>query len=97
MNFETVSIQRFRVGIDFYYRTYTVREKKDGTIRIENNLNGATLFDNLNRSEIRVNGRPMNDIAALQAVVFNQKCNCKDEIDEMEHKIFDLTFDKTFE
>ena len=39
----------------------------------------------------------MMNIQELQDVVYNQSCYCDPENDDDNYKIFDKTFDKTFE
>ena len=98
MNFEIVTIKRFKVNnLDFYYRIYAVIKKKNELLKITNIMNGDVLFDNLNPDDVLINNNPMRNLQELKDVIFNSKCNCSDEKDDGELKIFDLTFDKTFE
>lgn len=97
MNFETYTIQRFKVGVDYYKRTYQVYVSKSGKITVKNVLNGSYLLFAAAPETIQINGEPMTDIADLQKLVYNQKCVCTNENDDGDWKIFDLTFDNTFE
>lgn len=97
MNFKIFSNTTFSVGIDIYSRTCYVLKKSNGKIKISNVLNGAVLFDNINPSDITINDEPMTKISKLQEIVYNRNCNCDNEQPVGEKKIFDKTFDKTFE
>lgn len=97
MNFETHTMQRFKVGVDYYKRTYQVYLRKNGKITVKNVLNGSYLLFGADPETIQINGQPMTDIADLQRLIYNQKCVCTIENDDVDWKIFDLTFDKTFE
>ena len=96
-NFKIATNTRFTVDIDFYKRTYYVLQKSNGKIKISNVLNGSVLFDNLEPTEILIDGNPMISIKELQEVVYNQSCYCDPDNTDDDYKIFDKTFDKTFE
>jgi hypothetical protein len=89
MNFKIVTNSRFTADIDFYKRTYYVLQKSNGLIKISNVLSGKILFDNLNPADITIDGILMTHIDELQNVVYNNE--------DEDFKIFDKTFDKTFE
>lgn len=97
MNFETFTIQRFKVGVDYYKRTYQVFVSKSGKITVKNVLNGSILLWMVEPETIQINGEPMIFISDLQELVYNQRCVCDDEMDDGTWKIFDQTFDNTFE
>lgn len=97
MNFESLTIQRFKVGVDIYKRIYQVAQKNNGKLRVYSVIDGAILFDNLNPNEVQIDGVKMRNIDQLQNIIFNKSCVCENEVDDMDHKIFDRTFDKTFE
>lgn len=97
MNFETFTIQRFKVGVDYYKRTYQVFVSKSGKITVKNVLNGSILLWMVEPETIQINGEPMIFISDLQELVYNQRCVCDDEPDDGDWKIFDQTFDNTFE
>ncbi|WP_374464161.1 hypothetical protein [Chryseobacterium sp.] len=96
-NFKIITNTRFTANIDFYKRTYYVLKKSNGKVKISSVLNGSVLFDNLDPNEILIDGNPMMNIQELQDVVYNQSCYCDPENDDDNYKIFDKTFDKTFE
>lgn len=97
MNFKIVTNGRFTADIDFYKRTYYVLQKSNGLIKISNVLNGKILFDNLNPADITIDGIQMTRIDELQNVVYNKSCYCDPNNEDEDYKIFDKTFDKTFE
>lgn len=96
MNFKIITNSKFAVDVDFYKRTYYVLQKSNGKIKISNVLNGKILFDNLNPADIKINGNPMIKIDELQSIVYNTSCYCDPDLTD-DYKIFDKTFDKTFE
>lgn len=98
MNFETFSNKLFRIGFDYYQRTYSVLKKTNGLIRLNNVMNGEVLFENLNPSDIQIEGVPMVNLEQLQSVVFNRSCVCDlEDIVPTPFKYFDYSFDETFE
>lgn len=97
MNFESLTIQRFKVGVDFHKRIYQVAKKNNGKLRVFSVIDGAILFDNLNPDEVLIDGVKMRNIDQLQNIIFNKSCACENEPDDMNYKIFDRTFDETFE
>lgn len=100
MNFEIVNIRSFKLGIDFYKRIYSVQKKRNGLLRLTNVFNGETLIDNLNPQTVLIENLPMLNIEQLQMVIMNQNCLCEDDGGDGgndDFKIFDRTFDRTFE
>lgn len=97
MNFQDYTIQRFKLGIDLLRREYQVSENKDGTLKIWSVITGKVLFQNLDPLTVLVNGVPMSSLDQLQKIIYNSSCECSGETDDSENKIFDLTFDNTFE
>ena len=98
MNFEVESIRIFRIDdADYKLRIYSVIQKTNGLLKFTNVLNGVVFLDNINPLIITINNEPMANLKELQEVVFNPKCVCTEDDDGAEFKIFDLTFDKTFE
>lgn len=97
MDFLYYSLTHFKAGIDYLPRVYQVVSDKYGTVKLRNVLNGNELF-HMRPDEIIINGLPSN-IVQLQDLVFNSSCVCDgDEVDYGdEFKIFDLSFDETFE
>lgn len=100
MNFKIVNITSFSVGIDFYRRVFSVKQKRNGLLILKNILTGATLIDNLNPVIVTIDSKPMENIRQLQSVVWNPNCLCEDDGGDGgndDFKIFDRTFDRTFE
>ena len=97
MNFETVNIRSFKLGIDFYRRVFSVKQKRKGLLIIKNILTGAILIDNLDPQTVLIENLPMQNIEQLQMVIMNQQCLCEEDGDSEDFKIFDRTFDRTFE
>lgn len=96
INFILVNNSRFTAGVDFYRRIYYVLQKSNGKIKISSVLNGSVLFDNLDPGEILINSSAMTNIKELQDVIYNSSCYCDPDSTD-DYKIFDKTFDKTFE
>jgi len=97
MNFSIANIRLFTIGIDFYHRIYTVIQKSNGLLKFTNALDGSIFLDNVNISIITIDGNPAENIKQIQEVIFNQECFCTEEELNDDFKIFDRTFDKTFE
>ena len=96
MNFEIVTNSRFKIGIDFYKRIYQAKLLSDGTVNIFNIYTGKTLFNNLDLSTTSVNGQPAT-FESLQEVIYNFECACNPDLEDTDFKIFDESFDNTFE
>ena len=96
MNFEIVTNSRFKIGIDFYNRIYKAKLLSDGAVKIFNIYTGKTLFSNLDLSTITVNGQ-LATFESLQEVIYNFECICDPDLEDTDYKIFDESFDKTFE
>lgn len=97
MNFEVFTNTRFKAGIDVFSRIYYVVEKSNKKLKLVNALDGSILMDNLNPNEVLIHGKPMQHITELEAVVFNKNCHCDSDLDDSNMRIFDETFDPTFE
>lgn len=97
MNFEIVNVRMFKIGVDFYSRIFSVKQKRNGLLILKNVLNGNILMDNLNPEIVLIENQPMQNIQQLQAVILNQQCLCDDDGGGDDFKIFDRTFDRTFE
>ena len=97
MNFEIVTNNRFKIGIDFYRRTYQVKEKSNGLLQIFNTLNGKVLIDNIDFSMVTINNMPAINMQALQEVIYNISCICDPDLEDSDYEIFDESFDNTFE
>lgn len=96
MNFEIITNSRFKIGLDFYQRLYQVKVKANGLLQLVNIQNRKILFDNLNLADLTVNGLPAT-LKNLQDVIYNFDCACDPSFDDSLYKIFDLSFDNTFE
>lgn len=96
MNFEIVTNSRFKIGIDFYKRIYQAKLLADGTVRIFNIYTGEILFNNLDLSTTTVNGQPAT-FEGLQEIIYNFECACDPDLEDTDYKIFDESFDNTFE
>lgn len=97
MNFEIITNTRFKVGVDIYNRIYQVVQKNNGLLKLVNVTTGKILYDNLDPENITINGSAMNSIEELQEVVYNRQCECDSELDDDNYRIFDMSFDETFE
>lgn len=97
MNFEIFTNTRFKVDVDVFSRIYRVVVKTNGKIKLVNALDGSILKDNVNPNEITINQNKMENISELEVVVFNKQCECDSELDDSNMRIFDETFDPTFE
>lgn len=97
MNFTIKSKQLFIAGINTYSRKYAVTYKKNEKLKIYSLLTGETLIDNLSESEIQIDNQPYTNIEDLQRILFNKSCICDSDVDDNEFKIFDGSFDETFE
>lgn len=97
-NFSIVSGKRFKLGIDLYFRVYQIILKRNGRYKIRNIKDGSLLLDDVLFSEIYVDGSPIQYLDQIEDVILNSNCDCYDDPPEPEHrKIFDRTFDPTFE
>lgn len=97
MNFEIKSKQLFTAGINTYSRKFAVSYKRNGKLKIYNILTAEAIFDDLTEAEIKIDNQPFTNIEDLQKVLFNKSCVCDSVIDNNEFKIFDGSFDSTFE
>lgn len=97
MNFEVYTNTRFRAGIDIFSRLYYPVKKSNGKIKIVSVIHGAILLDNIETESITISGRKMNNLEELESVLFNKNCVCDSSLNDEEMRIFDETFDKTFE
>lgn len=95
MDFRVLTTQRFEAGVDRLPRIMWVEEKKNGRIGIVSTVTGDTIFE-LHKQQITVDGQPYT-YEGLQKVVFNDDCVCAGIEDDSEYRIFDLSFDNTFE
>lgn len=96
MDFSIHTNTRFKVGIDFYLRLYQATVLRDGSVQIRHVRTGSVLAV-LDPSTILVDGHPMQSIDDLQAVIYNLECDCDTALDDNNKRIFDMSFDKTFE
>lgn len=97
MNFTIYTNTRFKAGVDIFNRLYYAILKANNKIKIINALDESILFDNLIPDQILIDGKKMQNIADLEVVIFNKHCVCPSELDDENMRIFDETFDKTFE
>ncbi|PIF44290.1 hypothetical protein CLU96_1231 [Chryseobacterium sp. 52] len=97
MNFKIFSNKRFSTGIDFYRRVYKAISKRNGKIKLVNVLDSSVLYDNLIKNDITIDGAPLVSIDELQKVVYNTDCFCDPNEDNENYRIFDNSFEKTFE
>ena len=98
MDFSIFSRTRFKAGVEIHHRLYSVYVQRDGRLKIQNIRTGEYLFKDLETASLTVNGQPYN-FEALQDVLYHRDCICDfpDGGGGTESKIFDLSFDKTFE
>lgn len=97
MNFTIFTNTRFKIGVDVFSRLYYVVLKSNNKIKLVNALDSSILKNNINPDEILIDGEKMKNISQLEAVVFNKQCGCDKDKDDAEMRIFDETFDETFE
>ena len=98
MDFKIISKNFFKFGIFQKRRVYAVRLKRSGLLKIVNIFDGALLADNLVLSDLTIDGTPILSINDLQDIIFNRSCLCgEDPEPEIPFKIFDLSFDTSFE
>ncbi|MGL5233754.1 MAG: hypothetical protein ACRC8Z_03225 [Empedobacter falsenii] len=97
MNFEVVGNKTFKADVSIYSRNYYATYKRNKKIKIKNLITGETLFDNLNENEILINNQAFSNINDLQDILFNKNCLCDNHNENGKLKIFDGTFDNTFE
>lgn len=97
MNFTIFTNTRFKIGVDVFSRLYYVVLKSNNKIKLVNALDGSILKDNINLDEILIDGKKMTNISQLEAVVFNKNCDCNNDLEDINMRIFDETFDETFE
>lgn len=97
MDFSIYNAKYFKVGIDYFVRVYRVYLKQNGMLRVSNMMTGALMFENLDPATVTLNGQPFI-FDNMQDIIFNRSCLC-DESGELPDpfKIFDLSFDETFE
>jgi len=96
MNFEIVNNNVFKIDFDFHKRIFSVLKKTNGLLKFTNVLTGFVFIDNVDPEIILINNEPMESLRDLQEIIFNQKCFCENGGGD-EFKIFDRTFDRTFE
>lgn len=97
-NFSIVSSKRFSIGVDLYFRTYQIILKRNGKYKIRNIKDGSVLLNDVLFSELYIDGVPIQYISQIEDIILNSNCDCFDDPPEPEHrKIFDRTFDRTFE
>ena len=96
MDFSIYTNTRFKTGIDFYPRLYQTNVLRDGSVQIKHVRTGSVLAV-LDPNTITIEGQPMQSIADLQAVIYNLECDCDPAMDDSLLRIFDMSFDKTFE
>lgn len=97
-NFEIFSSKRFKIGVDLHFRVYQIILKRNGKYKIRNIKNGSLLLNDILFSEMYIDGEPIQYISQIEDVILNKNCDCSDAPPEPEQpKIFDRTFDPTFE
>lgn len=108
MDFKIVNTTTFRVGIDYHRRSFVVKQHRDGTLNIHH-VTGAVLYEHLHPAEVSIDGTPIPyavvdgriilNLAPLQDVLYSRACICDHSggEDPQESKIFDLSFDPSFE
>lgn len=97
MNFEIVTNNIFKIDVDFHRRIFSVLKKTNGLLKFTNALTGFVFMDNVNPEMVFIKNVPLTSLKDLQEIILNQKCLCDDDGGGDEFKIFDRTFDRTFE
>ena len=88
----------FKWGIDFKKRTFAAYEKKNGLIKITNIITGEILAEDLDINSLTSGGSALSGFEELQDIIFNKACLCSEDPEpEIPFKIFDLSFDTSFE
>lgn len=96
-NFEVATNSKFTVGIDFYGRQCIVKKTGDNLYQIINIKTKSVIFNDLLWSKIYIEGQPIQKLSDLENIIFNYSCICSDDLDDSYFKIFDESFDNTFE
>lgn len=99
MDFKKLSKTKFRAGVDIFSRHYSVTMSRYGTLSIKDLLSSDRILTGLDPASVTLDGQPFN-LFDLQDILFNKACICdapENPQIPLEDKIFDLTFDKTFE
>ena len=97
MNFKITGKNTFQAGINTYTRNYSATYKRNGKIKITSFLDGSILLDNLTANSILIGNEPFTHIEDLQKILFNKTCTCDFNTEDEKIKIFDGSFDQTFE
>lgn len=95
INIYTLDAKSFKIEDSVHPRLFQVKMK--GGIIILRNINTGNLLVLDNLANIRVDGNPVS-IGVLERLVYNYSCSCESYGgSEPDYKIFDYTFDNTFE
>lgn len=97
MNFNVIDKKKFSVDGQQHLRRCFLVKKSNGLVDIRELGNQQNVFEDLSISEIQINGSPIESLSQLQNIIFYRTCMCRKASAENNKKIFDSTFDKTFE
>jgi hypothetical protein len=76
-------------------KAYDTRLTRSGSITLYHVITGAVIVLG-DLSDISINGNPAT-LEEIRQTVFNMSCTCSDNGETPKFKIFDYTFDNTFE
>ena len=96
MNFEIIDWRTFSIDGVVYKRLFYARKRGD-LISIVNVLSRKILIADINYDTITIDDEHIQNLNQLEAVLYNKSCVCEKEGEDNEFKIFDETFDNTFE
>lgn len=96
MDFSIHTNTRFKAGIDFYPRLFKAHLLKNGNVIIKHIFKGYIIF-NLPFNSIFIEGVPLQNVDDLQSLIYNFECGCDPSLDDDNTRIFDDSFDNTFE
>jgi len=94
-DFRIFSISKFRVRAVMYPRTARIFKKRNGLYRLKNNT--GILLDDIPFADMRAEGLPISSITEIERIITNRDCICDFTPPPDIPRIFDMTFDLTFE
>lgn len=100
MNFEILDHKRFKIDNNTFHRLYKIRIRPNGKITIYNAKDGSVLKDNIDLNSLKIQGVRLVNIEDLEKITFVSDCYSSPTITPttpIKTKIFDRTFDNTFE
>lgn len=96
MDFSIFSRTRFKAGVEIHFRIFRLTVQRNGLLMIQNIKTGEIIFKDLDPVTVTVVGQPYS-FKAMEAVLYHKECICDVPDSGGDFKIFDLSFDYTFE